>query len=345
MDLRHVAVAFAGASVFINLYSPQAILPLLAQEFAVGPADISMTMTATTLAIAVTAPFTGAIADVLGRRRVIIGAIIALLVPSVMAALAPDLTTLLAWRFVQGLTMPPIFAVTIAYIGEEWPSAEATGITGFYTAATAFGGFLGRFLPGILAEPIGWRGAFLAVAGLTLGCLAAVVALMPRERQFVRAVSVAASVKQMVRHLANPQLLAVYAVGFGVLFSFIAVFTYVSFHLAAPPFNLSPALLGSIFVVYLFGTLTTPLTGAAVARFGRRRYILGVIAVWMGGLSARRWAASPGTAPAGQAASRSSSSCWASSRRWSRPAGATRAAEPASHAPARRAAAATAMPA
>ena len=65
----------------------------------------------------------------------------------------------------------------------------------------------------------------------------------------------------MLAHLRNPRLLATYAVGFGVLFNFIATFTYLSFHLAAPPFNKSPAFLGSIFVVYLVG-----LGGGAVAR-------------------------------------------------------------------------------
>ena len=59
----------------------------------------------------------------------------------------------------------------------------------------------------------------------------------------------------MLRHLRNPRLLATYAVGFGTLFNFIALFTYVNFLLAAPPFNLSPTLLGAIFVTYLAGAV------------------------------------------------------------------------------------------
>lgn len=283
-DFRRVAIACAGASVFVNLYSPQAILPLLAQEFAVGPADISLVITATTLAIALTAPFTGAIADVLGRRRVIIVAMVALLIPSVMVAFAPSLHALVFWRFLQGLMMPPIFAVTIAYIGEEWPAREATGVTGTYTSATGFGGFAGRVLPGVLADVVGWRGGLLATAAITFGCLIVVIALLPREQKFVRAVSLRASARQMVAHLKEPKLLAVYAVGFGVLFNFIALFTYVGFLLAGPPFNLSATFLGLIFLVYLLGSVVTPFTGRAVARFGRRNFIVGVIAVWACGI-------------------------------------------------------------
>jgi predicted MFS family arabinose efflux permease len=87
----------------------------------------------------------------------------------------------------------------------------------------------------------------------------------------------------MLRHLRNPQLLATYGIGFGVLFNFIAVFTYVSFHLAAPPYRFSSTLLGLIFVTYLAGTVIAPATGWMMAWLGRRRLVLAVIAVWAGG--------------------------------------------------------------
>ena len=81
----------------------------------------------------------------------------------------------------------------------------------------------------------------------------------------------------MVRAFPQRQLLATYAVGFGVLFNFICTFTYVSFHLAAAPYNLSASWLGAIFVVYLAGSALAPWTGWAVGRFGRRRFMIRVI--------------------------------------------------------------------
>ena len=78
----------------------------------------------------------------------------------------------------------------------------------------------------------------------------------------------------MLGHLRNPQLLATYAVGFGMLFNFVALFTYINFVLAAPPFNLSPTLLGAIFVTYLAGAAAVLGLGRAVARFGRRTLVL-----------------------------------------------------------------------
>jgi YNFM family putative membrane transporter len=283
-DRRRYAVALAGAGAFLNLYSPQAVLPLLQKEFGTTEAGIALIMFASIIAVALTAPFTGAIADVIGRKRVITGAMIALVIPTAMSALSPSLEAMIFWRFVQGLMLPPIFAVTIAYIGGEMPADEATGMTGTYVMGAALGGFTGRLLTGLLAEPIGWRNAFLVDAALTALLAIAVIVLLPREKKFVRAANLSASLRQMIRHLRNPKLMATYAVGFGVLFNFIATFTFISFHLAAAPFNLSPAQLGLIFTVYLVGTFIVPLVGQGVARFGRRRFVIAILALWIFGI-------------------------------------------------------------
>src|SRR3981189_3530063 len=103
LDPRKIAVATAGFCAFLNLYSPQALLPALAREFGVGAAEISAVMTASTFAIALTAPFTGALADVLGRKRMIAAAMLAVVIPMIGVALAPDVQTLIVWRFIQGL--------------------------------------------------------------------------------------------------------------------------------------------------------------------------------------------------------------------------------------------------
>jgi len=159
------------------------------------------------------------------------------------------------------LLLPPIFAVTVAYIGDEWPAARVAGVAGIYIAGSSLGGFCGRFLPGLLSDLFGWRPAFLALAGLSLAGALMVVLLLPKEKGFIRSPGLFASAQQMLRHLKNPQLLATYGIGFGVLFNFIAVFTYVSFHLAAPPYRFSSTLLGLIFVTYLAGTVIAPATG------------------------------------------------------------------------------------
>ena len=284
MSARQWAVGIAGYFAFINLYSPQAIMPLLANDFGTGAAGISMIMTASTLAVAFTAPLTGTAADVLGRKRVIVTALFLLTIPTLMCALSTSLNALVFWRFVQGLVLPPVFAVTIAYIGDEWEPHEVTAAAGIYMSGASLGGFSGRLLTGVLADLFGWRVAMMCIAAMTLAGWLAVLALLPREKRFVRSEGLVASGRQMLQHLRNDQLLATYAVGFGVLFCFILTFTYVNFRLAAPPFNLSPSWLGVIFIVYLAGSALVPLSGWAVNRFGRRRFMVPMIGVWVCGV-------------------------------------------------------------
>jgi predicted MFS family arabinose efflux permease len=285
ISARQLAVGLAGYCAFINLYSPQSILPLLSREFGASAAEVSSIITVSTLAVAVTAPFTGTVADVLGRKRVIVAAMFLLVIPTLMVGMATSLSSLIFWRAVQGLMLPPIFAVTIAYIGDEWPTHEATTAAGIYSSGSSLGGFSGRLVTGLLADLIGWRAGFDALALIAFAGAIAVAFLLPPERKFVRSEGLLASGRQMLAHFKNRQLLATYAVGFGVLFNFICTFTYISFYLAAAPYNLSASWLGAIFVVYLTGSALTPLTGWAVGRFGRRRFTARMIALWIGGIA------------------------------------------------------------
>src|SRR2546430_5819592 len=74
----------------------------------------------------------------------------------------------------------------------------------------------------------------------------------------------------LVARLTTRPLLGTYAAGFCVLFTQIAMFTYVTFHLAAPPFVLSTAALGWLFAVYLAGAVVTPASGGWINAYGYR---------------------------------------------------------------------------
>src|ERR1700755_1513968 len=183
-DFRPLAIATAGFTAFVNLYSPQALLPELSHDFGVGPSDISALMTASTAAIALTAPFTGALADVLGRKRLIAAAAFAIVVPTLMMAFAWTVPQLVVLRFVQGLLLPPIFTVAVAYVGDEWPPAEVARITGLFVSGSSVGGFCGRFVTGAVADLSGWRSSFAVVALITLAGAMAVTFALPQERRF-----------------------------------------------------------------------------------------------------------------------------------------------------------------
>ena len=73
-----------------------------------------------------------------------------------------------------------------------------------------------------------------------------------------------------VPELTEGTIVATLTVGFNVLFTQVAVFTYVTFHLAGPPYDLGLSQLSSLFVVYLVGAVITPFAGGWVDRVGSR---------------------------------------------------------------------------
>src|SRR6266702_5087646 len=210
---RTAAVVFAGFCAFVTLFAPQPLLPLLAREFRVSAAAISLVVTASTLAVALSAPFAGFVADRFGRKRVIVPAAFLLVVPTLLAATATGFTQLLFWRFLQGVFTPGIFAVIIAYINEEW-EAGAGAATAAYVTGTVLGGFSGRVLAALVASHTNWRWAFIALGTLNLLGAIAIRAWLPAGRRFTRARRGGPVGGAMLRHLRNPRLAATYAVGF-----------------------------------------------------------------------------------------------------------------------------------
>ena len=277
------AVMIAGACTFLNVYCTQPLLPYFQHLFSTSEMAVSLTVGAVTLAVAIMAPITGMIAEMIGRKRVIVPALFALAAPMLLSATSHSLRGLIWWRFAEGLFVPGVIAVMMAYINEEF-AGRVGAVMASYVAGTVFGGFLGRFLTGIIATHWSWRAAFVTLGVLDLLGAIAVQRWLPLAVHFVPAKHVFKSVRDTWAHLRNPRLLAICGMGFTVLFSLVGVFTYANFYLALPPFNLTPAELGSIFLVYLLGCVVTPMAGRFFDRHGFRRTILLSFCMCLGGV-------------------------------------------------------------
>ena len=270
MKPLQAAAAAAGFGTFINLYAPQSLLPVLATAFGGSAAQTGLTITATLVAVAIVAPFVGGISDAFGRRRLILPACFALVVPTALAGFAPSLNWFLLARFLQGLLLPFIFTVFVAYIADECPGAAAMRMTGTYSIGAVVGGFAGRFIAGWTAHFLNWRASFLLLACITLASAVILLITMPPERNFRPVRSWRGTAAGFAIQLRNRQVLVTCAAGFAVLFSIVATFTFANLLLAAPPYDLGPAELGSIFITYLLGAIITPAATRFATRFGRR---------------------------------------------------------------------------
>ena len=267
---RPFPIALAGFTAFLDLYATQPLLPLLARVFGASQVAVSLTVTASTIAVAIGAPLIGRFADVVGRKRVIVGSAVALTLATVLAATSRTLSQLIFWRFVQGLCTPGVFATTIAYIHEEWPAAQVGRGTSAYVSGTVVGGFCGRAVAGLVGARYGWQAPFAVLAAINLAAAVAVALWLPRERVSGETRPAARRGSSLGALLGNRQLLATNAVGFCLLFTQVAMFTYVTFHLEAPPFELGTAALGSLFAVYLIGAALTSVAGRWIDDYGHR---------------------------------------------------------------------------
>lgn len=266
-----------GFFAFLNVYTMQAVLPLVMRDFHASPVQAGFTVGATVLAVALVSPFMGMLSDAFGRKRVLCASLFALAIPTALIPAAGSLASLIALRFIQGLAIPGIVVVIIAYISEEFRTGSIARMTTTYVGGTVIGGFCGRFVTGHLGHLFGWRGAFVTLAAFTLVGAALIAWRLPASRHFTANRQVGAAFRTLWGHLHRPRLMAACAVGFCVLFSLVSLFTYINLHLAAAPFKFSTAALANVFAVYLAGGVVTPLSGRLIVRFGARRSILGAL--------------------------------------------------------------------
>ena len=244
-----------------------------------------MTISASTLGVAISAALLAMFGERIDRKKMIVGAMSALAIAVALTATAPTLNALDYWRFLQGFLTPGIFIITIAYVTEEWPALQVPRVMSIYVAGTVFGGFTGRLAGGFLAEQYGWRLMFLVfgIAG-AMGALATRRLLRPPSAKPVTARK-EPRLDPMLGNLRNQRLLATFAIGFCMLFTLVAVFSYVTFYLAAAPFNLSTSALSWLFSVYLVGLVVTLAAGTVLSRIGLRHGMLAAIGLCLIGVA------------------------------------------------------------
>ncbi len=264
------ALHVGTAAVYSDMYISQPLLPLLSREYGVAPAEAGLSVSAVVLAIAVASSFYGPLGDALGRKRVMVGAMLLLAAPTLLCAFTPSFRALVALRALQGILIPGMTAVSVAYIGEELPLDEVSAAVGGLIAASVAGGLLGRVGSGAVAAHLGWRAAFAVFAATTLaGGLLMAVAL-PASPARAR-VGWGRAYGGMLVHLGDRRLAGAFLAGMTLFFGFIGVFTYLPYRLTAEPFRLGTGPVSSVYLVYAAGVVIAPIAGRLAARLGSVR--------------------------------------------------------------------------
>jgi YNFM family putative membrane transporter len=280
------AFFFGGFATFALLYSVQPLMPEFAREFAVSPALASLSLSASTLVLAVAMMGAGAVADVFGRKLVMAASLAATALATMLAALAPDWPTLLALRALAGLALAGLPAVAMAYLGDEM-DAQAIGLAmGLYIAGSTLGGMAGRLVVAALSDHFGWRIAIAAVGAVGfVGAALIAAALPPSHKISPRRPDFGDLAASLIGQFSDPGLRLLFAEGFLLLGSFVCAYNYIGFRLMAAPFSLSQTTIGFVFVLYLVGAVSSMVMGDLAGRYGRRRVMWIAIAIEAAGVA------------------------------------------------------------
>ncbi len=283
-DFRLLGLFLAGFSTFIDMYAPQPLLPMFRQLFHLSAATASSVISATTTAVALAGPFIGLLADRYGRKNIITFSIFLLTVPTMGAALSHSFGELVIWRTLQGVCLPGIIAVTMAYISEEWGKGAGIPMS-WYISGTVLGGLSGRLVVGAVTSVADWRLSFVALGILNLIGGLVVWKALPKARNFVSQPDIMKGIRSMAGLFRNPALIATYVVAFSVLFCLVSVFNYMTFLLHDKPYNLKPGQISNVYLVYLVGVFITPLAGKMLVKYGSQKMlVLGLVVSAIGAL-------------------------------------------------------------
>ena len=276
-EARFWRIAFAlflgGFGTFALLYCVQPLLPAFARGFSISPAAASLSLSAATGVLSVAMFGAGALSDAVGRKTVMAASLAAAAAATAAIAFAPSWPTLIALRALTGLALSGVPAVAMAYLAEEMERSAIGLAMGLYIAGSTLGGMGGRLSVAGIADFAGWRAGVGAIGAFSLLCSVLFALSLPPQRAAAPKAHALAVWPAIRLHLGDPGLRGLYALGFLVMGAFVTTYNYIGFRLEAPPFSLSQASIGLVFVIYLVGVVAAPAFGELAGRFGRRRVI------------------------------------------------------------------------
>ncbi|MEL7670018.1 MFS transporter [Methanobacterium sp.] len=171
IDNRIPALLVATLASFFTPFMASAIniaLPSIGLEFNADAILLSWIPTAYLLASAVFAVPFGRIADIHGMKKIFTYGIIIFTVATFLCGAAPSVTSLIAFRILQGIGSAMIFVTGLAIITSVYPPNERGKAIGINIASVYIGLSMGPVLGGILTQYLGWRSIFYVIIPLGL---------------------------------------------------------------------------------------------------------------------------------------------------------------------------------
>jgi len=166
-----VWLAVFATSLFFRAVDP--IIPQIAADLKETITAVALLATAFALPYALMQPVLGALADMLGKTRMMFACLVIVTFSTFAGAFAPDLTILMISRIVSGVVAGGTFPIALALIAQVVPVEQRQVAVSRVLAGAMLGNLLGSALSGIIADTMGWRGVFIVNGCFALAALIA----------------------------------------------------------------------------------------------------------------------------------------------------------------------------
>ena len=222
-----------------------------------------------TMAIAATVISTGLLADRLGRRKVLMVALVVGAIGNLVVLSAPSPDVYMLGMAVTGIGLGAVYGAAFGYMAAVVPKERMAGAMGVFTAVVMAGTVVLTFVGGSLASSH-WRVAFLLIPAACVACLVVTPALLPKVdrvtgtkldlpgQAFLMAgvILVLYSASQLAHSLTSPRTLAPLAFGALLLGTFFVWESRYEGHFFPVGIFRSPVFLAALCAgfIYTFGT-------------------------------------------------------------------------------------------
>ncbi|AYK05170.1 MFS transporter [Brevibacillus laterosporus] len=281
----NIALFAGGLNTFAILYCTQPLLPEFTKEFQVSPTLASLSLSVTTMALAISLLFLGSLSEAWGRKPIMIVSLIGASLLAVCTAFSYQFQILLGIRILVGMVLAGLPAIAMAYLGEEIDKNSLGVAMGLYISGNSIGGMGGRIITGTLTDLFNWHVALIGIGVLSLLCTILFWIMLPPSRHFSpRKLEVKTLAKSLWSHCTDQRLLYLYGLGFLLMGSFVTLYNYIGYQLVEPPYSLSQTIVGWIFIVYLVGTFSSTWMGKMADRLGRAKMLWMSLVIMFGGI-------------------------------------------------------------
>ncbi len=280
-----LALFSAGLATFALLYCVQPILPVLSQDFGISPAESSLSLSFSTGMLAIGLMFTGPLSDAIGRKSVMVVALLLAAICTLICAFMTSWHGILVMRALIGLSLSGVAAVGMTYLSEEIHPSFVAFSMGLYISGNSIGGMSGRLVTGVLTDFFSWRISLAVIGVFALAAACMFWRILPASKHF-RASSLRPRTLliNFKLHWHDKGLPLLFAEGFLLMGSFVTMFNYIGYRLLSDPYHLSQAIVGLLSVVYLTGSYSSPKAGALTSKFGRGPVLLASIIIMLIGI-------------------------------------------------------------